>query len=44
MRIYQKLRDTLRTDSILDFLEKWKDLAKRVWNELKETTFLLGTT
>lgn len=44
VRIFLKLRDRFRSHKILELLEEWKTLANKVWNELKETTFMLVTT
>ena len=44
IRIYLKLRDTLHMDKVLDLLEQWKLLARRVWRQILSTKFFVVTT
>ncbi len=44
VKIYLKLRDTVRSDKILSLLEGWRTLATNVWKQLLSTRFFLITT
>lgn len=44
VKIYLKLRDTVRSDKILSLLERWRTLATNVWKQLLATKFFLVTT
>ena len=44
VKIYLKLRDTIRSDKILSLLERWRTLATNVWKQLLSTRFFLVTT
>ena len=44
VKIYLKLRDTVRSDKILSLLERWRTLATNVWKQLLSTRFFLVTT
>ena len=44
VKIYLKLKDTVRSDKILSLLERWRTLATNVWKQLLSTRFFLVTT
>ncbi|MGC8561871.1 MAG: ArsA family ATPase [Thermoplasmata archaeon] len=44
VKIYLKLRDSIRSDKMLTLLERWRMLATNVWNQLLSTKFFLVTT
>lgn len=44
VKILIRLRDRFHTDKVMDLIEQWKALAKKVWEKLEETTFFLVTT
>ncbi len=42
--LFLKLRDRFHTEKVIKLLEEWKDLAKKIWEKLEQTSFFLVTT
>lgn len=42
--LFLKVRDRFHTEKVIKLLEEWKELARRVWKKLEETSFYLVTT
>lgn len=44
VKIYLRFRDRFRSQKVFRLLQEWKDLANRVWKQVRESVFYLVTT